>query len=81
MKAHSKLIVDSYPVLPFPVSLESLKPIRWRYSQVLKGTRSLELIQLSQRHFGNIGPLPVLARGEQLEGVRLSEADDHTYIV
>lgn len=81
VKAHTILIVDSDTVLPFPVRLKSFEPIRGRDSQVFKGNGGLTLIQLPQRRLGNVCPLPVPARSEQLEGVRVLETDDHTYIV
>jgi hypothetical protein len=81
LKAHTIPVVDSDTVLPFPVSLESLQPIRGRNSQVVKGNSSLKLIQLPQSNLGHVCPFPVLARGKQLKRVFNSEANDHTSIV
>ncbi len=50
LKADPIPFIDSDAVLTFPISLECLKPVPWRHSQIFKPTGSIQVHQLTSSY-------------------------------
>jgi len=78
-EADPPLIVDSYAVLPFPVTSELLESISRWYSHVIENVRDIEYFELSASY--SLYVRRQLSRelaSENPLGLPVSEAPDHT---
>ena len=53
-KTDSPLVINANAVLPFSIILQCLKPIGWRYPEIIKRLRLIQHEQFSQHDLLNI---------------------------
>lgn len=74
-EAYAPLVVDSDAVLPAAVACQSLKPIAWWRTQVIKADRSVQVAQFPAPVTSRSGGKPFGSRPLATAAVRLSLND------
>jgi hypothetical protein len=54
-KANAPLVIDANAVLAFSVTLQSLKPVVWRYAQIIQPRGPVKHLQLALGHCPDVG--------------------------
>jgi hypothetical protein len=76
-EAKSILVIDSYAVLPFSVSLESLQTIPWRHSQIIQFTGLTQIKQFSTCHPFDVPKFRDIFISKEGLGAFIPEGFDH----
>jgi hypothetical protein len=81
-KANAPLIIDPYRALAGPVTLQRLKAIGWRQTQVLDVARGVQLLQAHGRSPLNVArQASTFASGEKPLGFSIGERSDHLPLI
>jgi len=80
-KAHAPLVTDADAVLALAVTLQSLKPIVWRYAQVVQACGAMQHLQLSLGNRPDVGKPRNRYASKQGFGIGALETLNHGSIV